>query len=133
MAIVVLVVLGAALFLFTGESLGDASTDTTAVVSFDPEAAARGQTVSETSGCLACHTVDGTPSSGSTWLALAGSNRLLTSGETVVADETYLFNAIVDPALEIVDGYDPIMPPDYGDSLTSQEVDDIIEYIKSLS
>ena len=133
LAIGVILVLGAGLFLFTGESLGSSNSETAAPIEFDPEAAARGQVVAESTGCLQCHTIDGTPSSGSTWLGLAGSNRLLTTGETVVADDTYLFNSIVDPPLQLVEGFDPIMQTGYGDTLSIQEIDELIDYIKSLS
>jgi cytochrome c oxidase subunit 2 len=133
LAIVVLIALGAVLLLFSGESLTDGSPTTTAPVESDPEAAARGEEVANSIGCLACHTVDGTPgSSGPTWKGLAGSSRPLESGEVVIADDEYLVNSIIDPNLQIVAGYDPVMP-DYSDQLTADEVDDLVEYIKSLA
>ena len=133
LAIVVLVGFGAALFLFTGADLGDGSTDTTQPVSIDEAAAARGQLLAESTGCLACHSVDGTPGSGPTWRGVAGSSRPLTTGESVVADDAYLFSSIVDPANQLVEGYEAIMPPDYGEVLTETEVEELVEYIKSLA
>lgn len=132
LAIVVVVALGASLFLFSGESIGE-TTDTTAPIDFDVDSAARGQILAESTGCLQCHTVDGTPSSGPTWKGLAGSSRPLTTGESVIADDTYLFNSITDPSLQIVQGFDAIMPPDYGETLSSNEITDLINYIKSLA
>lgn len=133
LSIVIVVVLGGALFLFTGESLTDDSPTTTAPVEADPEAAMRGEQVANNIGCLACHTVDGTPgSSGPTWKGLAGSSRPLESGESVIADDTYLANSITDPNLQIVAGYDAIMP-DYSDQLSDDDVSDLVEYIKSLA
>jgi cytochrome c551/c552 len=84
-------------------------------------------------GCVACHTTDGTESVGPTWAGLAGSDRLLDSGETVVADDNYLHSSIVDPPSQIVSGFNPIMPTGYADQLTDQEIQDLIDYIKSLS
>lgn len=133
LALMVLIAFGAALFMLTGEELGGATTDTTQPVAIDEAAAARGQALSESTGCLACHSVDGTPGSGPTWRGLAGSSRPLASGETVIADDAYLFSSIVDPANQLVEGYEAIMPPDYGDVLTETEVEDMVEYIKSLS
>ena len=133
LAIIVVVGLGTALFLFTGESLGGETTDTTIPIAFDPEAAARGQVFAESKGCLQCHTVDGTPSSGPTWKGLAGSSRPLTNGDIVIADDTYLLNSIVDPAAQVVEGYDAIMAPDSGDTLSSEEINDLIAYINSLA
>lgn len=133
LAILVVLAFGAALFLFTGETLGGESPTTTAPAAIDEEAATRGQVLAESTGCLACHSIDGSPGSGSTWKGLAGSSRPLTSGETVVADDAYLFSSIVDPAAQVVQGFDAIMPPDYGETLSESEVEDLVEYIKTLA
>ncbi len=133
LAIVVLLILGLGLFLFTGESLGAGTTATTEVIAADPAAAARGEALANGTGCLACHTIDGTTGSGPTWKGLAGSSRPLTNGESVVADDMYLTNSIVDPGAQVISGFDNIMPPDYGDQLSNDEVADLVEYIKSLA
>lgn len=133
LAIFVVVAVGGSMFLFAGDSGSDGSTATTVPVVFDQESATRGQVTAESSGCLQCHTVDGTPSSGPTWKGLAGSSRPLTTGESVIADDAYLRNSIIDPASQVIEGFDPIMPPDYGDSLDEQEINDLIAYINSLA
>lgn len=133
LALVVLVGLGAALLLFSGETLGEGSTATTAPITVDPDAAVRGEIIANRIGCLACHTINGTPGSGPTWRGLAGSSRPLQSGEVVTADDVYLTNSIVAPGSEVVAGFDNLMPPDYGETLTEQEVGDLVEYIKSLA
>lgn len=133
LAFVVVLGFGAALFLFTGEPIGGESSDATRPMAVDQEAAIRGQMTAESAGCLLCHTVDGTPGSGPTLRSVAGSSRPLASGETVVADDAYLFASIVDPGAQVVAGFDAIMPPDYAETLTEGEVEDIVEYIKSLS
>ncbi len=48
-------------------------------------------------------------------------------------DDVHLTNSIVDPGSQVVAGFDNIMSPDYEDSLTEQEVVDLVEYIKSLA
>jgi len=58
-------------------------------------------------GCVSCHTLDGTKSTGPTFKGLFGSKVKLTSGQTVTADETYLLESILDPDKEIVQGYQP--------------------------
>ncbi len=133
LALVVLIGFGAALFLFTGADLGDGSSGTTQPVAIDEAAAGRGQVLAESTGCLACHSIDGTPGSGPTWRGVAASSRPLTTGESVIADDAYLFSSIVDPANQLVEGYEAIMPPDYGETLTETEVEDLVEYIKSLA
>lgn len=92
-----------------------------------------GESLAAEIGCVACHTADGTDSVGPTWAGLAGSDRLLDSGETVVADDSYLFRSIVDPPAQVVAGFNPIMPTGYGDQLTVEEINDLILYINSLS
>lgn len=133
LAVAVILVIGTALFLFTGESLGGGTTDTTAPISVDTEAAVRGEALAASTGCLACHTTDGTTGVGSTWKGLAGSSRPLDTGETVEADDVYLMTSIIDPGAQVVAGFDNVMPPDYGEQLADQDVSDLVEYIKSLS
>jgi cytochrome c oxidase subunit 2 len=132
-ALGIIVGLGAALFIFSGETLGGGTTDTTTPITVDPDAAARGEIIAGSTGCLACHTTDGTPGSGPTWRDVAASSRPLQSGEVVIADDVYLTNSIIDPGSQVVVGFDNIMPPDFGDSLTEFEVEDLVEYIKSLT
>ena len=133
LALGVVVLLGVGLFQFTGAPLGSPLPATPATVAFDAEAAARGELLAEAQGCLQCHTVDGTPgTSGPTWKGLAGSSRPVESGGFVTADDTYLFNSIVDPDAQVVTGYQPVMPGFYADQLSEQEVNDLVEYIKSL-
>jgi cytochrome c2 len=58
-------------------------------------------------GCLSCHTLDGTKSSGPTFKGLFGSKVKLTNGQTVDTNEAYLLESILDPDKEIVQGYQP--------------------------
>lgn len=91
-----------------------------------------GESIAADTGCLACHTTDGTDSVGPTWLGLTGSERPLESGDTVVADDPYLEESIVDPKAKIVAGFDPLMPETYSDQLSEQEIRDLVTYINSL-
>jgi cytochrome c oxidase subunit 2 len=134
LALIIVVGVGIGLFLFSGQSLGDGSTATsTLTITVDAEAAARGAVLAEGQGCLQCHTTDGRPGSGPTWKGLAGSIRPLASGEEVVADDSYLFNSIVDPANQVVEGFQDIMPKFYADQLDDTQITDLVEYIKSLA
>lgn len=83
--------------------------------------------------CVGCHTTLGGPATGPTFLGLAGSEVTLESGETVIADDAYLRKSIVDPAAQIVAGFEPdIMPDFFGETLTEEDINNVIEYIKSL-
>jgi cytochrome c oxidase subunit 2 len=82
-------------------------------------------------GCFSCHSVDGSEKVGPSWLGLFGSQVQLENGTTVLADEAYLRNSILDPGAQIVAGYSPVMPDAY-DFLAKEDVSAVIEYIKSL-
>jgi cytochrome c oxidase subunit 2 len=75
--------------------------------------------------------VDDTPGKiGPTWVGLYGSQVELNDGTTVTADETYLREAILDPSAKIISGYTKGSMP--GISLTEEEVDSLVAYIKTL-
>lgn len=135
LALLIVVALGVGLFLFSGQSLGtDSESSGPEPIVVDPEAAARGEMLAESEGCLQCHTTDGSlTSTGPTWKGLAGSTRPLTSGADVLADDNYLINSILDPRSQIVEGYDAVMPTFYADQLDDGQVSDLVEYIKSLA
>ena len=134
LALIVVLVLGAGFWLYGGGELGgDATPATTTPIVVDPEAAGRGLQLANDTGCLACHTVDGTPGTGPTFSGVAGASRPLESGESVIADTAYLFNSIVDPGAQVVAGYDNVMPADYADQLTEAEMNDLVTYIQSLA
>lgn len=93
--------------------------------------AEKGQALVQEQGCQGCHSLDGSTLVGPTWLGLYGSERNLEDGSTVVADESYLRTSILEPNVQIVAGYPGIMPP-YQSVFSDEDVDAIIEYIKTL-
>jgi cytochrome c oxidase subunit 2 len=90
-----------------------------------------GEMLYRTRGCAQCHTIDGTASTGPTWKGLFGSHVPLVGGKTVIADENYLHNCIIDPTENVPLGFQPVMPTFKG-RLTDQEITAIIEYMKTL-
>jgi cytochrome c oxidase subunit 2 len=121
------------MWLFSGRPGGTTGEDGGSPVSYDTAAAARGEALAASTGCLACHAIDGSAGTGPGWQGLAGSTVTLDNGETVVADDAYLFNSIVDPQSQIVAGFEAVMPTTYSDSLSQAEIQDLVEYIKSLA
>lgn len=91
-----------------------------------------GEDIAVGAGCLGCHMIDGSDWTGPTWLGLAGTEREFESGDSAIADDAYLTESIVDPAARIVAGYQNVMPQTYSDTLTQDEIADIVEYINSL-
>jgi cytochrome c oxidase subunit 2 len=83
-------------------------------------------------GCQQCHSVDGSAKTGPTLLGVFGKTETLTDGTSVVADENYIRQSILDPASQVVAGYEPVMPT-YQGRIKDEEITVIIEYLKSLT
>lgn len=88
-----------------------------------------GRQIAEQQGCLGCHTVDGTPSSGPTWKGLFGRHEKLVDGKSVVVDDDFFRQSVRDPGAAVIEGYSPIMPP-Y--QLTGDQLDALAAYARSL-
>jgi cytochrome c oxidase subunit 2 len=91
--------------------------------------AARGQGIYESSGCKACHSIDGSPLIGPTWLGLWGETVILEDGSTLTADDDYIIESIREPNAKIVKGFAPGMPQF---NLSDLQIADLIEFIKTL-
>lgn len=81
--------------------------------------------------CASCHTIDGRRYTGPTFKGLYESEVPLRDGTTVIADEVYLRESILDPNAAITAGYQPAMLS-YANSLQPDEIEDVIAFIKSL-
>ncbi len=90
-----------------------------------------GKELAEKSGCLACHTVDGSPKVGPTWKGLFGRTVTFTDGTTAVADEQYIRDYILTPNVKVIKGFPPAMPSFKG-QLSDDDITAIIAYIKTL-
>jgi cytochrome c oxidase subunit 2 len=102
----------------------------TGTVSDDP--VVRGELVAQQYGCAACHSSDGSALAGPTWLGVFGISEMLSDGSSVVVDQAYLIKSIRDPGIQIVEGYQNIMPEGIGADLTDEQIDDLIAFIESL-
>ena len=92
----------------------------------------RGKTVAKEQGCISCHTADGSKNIGPTWQGLAGSTVKLDDGTTVVADDDYLRNSILQPKAHIVKGYPSSMPV-YDGEVTEAQIADLLAYLHDLA
>lgn len=93
--------------------------------------AARGKELASQLGCVGCHSADGSPGVGPTWKGLYNSQVELADGSTVTADEAYLRESILEPGAKIVAGFQNVMPS-YKGRLSDEDVQALIEYIKTL-
>lgn len=89
-----------------------------------------GKTVAQENGCLNCHSIDGGQGAGPTWKGLYGSDRKLTDGSTVKADDAYLKDSIYKPGDHVVEGFNNIMQP-YS-SMSEEDATALVDYIKTL-
>ena len=101
-----------------------------AAVSDDP--VVRGETWYDQYGCFACHSVDGTKKIGPSFLDIYGKSEAFEDGSTALIDEAYLLESITNPGARIVQGYADAMPKNFSEQLTEAQINDLIEFIKSL-
>ncbi|MEX2401034.1 MAG: DUF6797 domain-containing protein [Rhodothermales bacterium] len=96
--------------------------------------AVRGRHLYHETGCVACHSSDGTQGGrlGPTFDGLYGSERELASGEVVGVDDGYLRRAVLDPGDEVAVGFEGEMPSFRG-ILGDSDIESIILFIKTLT
>ena len=88
-----------------------------------------GKKVAAAKGCLACHSVDGTPRVGPSFKGLWGREEKLADGTTVKVDENYLRESILKPGAKVVAGFANVMPPV---PLEERELQGFIAYLQTL-
>ncbi len=93
--------------------------------------AVRGERVVKNAGCLNCHAIGGPVKIGPDWRGLFGSNVPLEGGKSVTADEEYLRESIVDPGAKVVKGFPNVMPT-YKTTLSKEDIDAVVAYLKTL-
>ncbi|NJN99493.1 MAG: cytochrome c oxidase subunit II [Anaerolineales bacterium] len=81
-------------------------------------------------GCVTCHQADG-QGRGPALVGVFGGEVELEGGQTVIADEEYLRESIVNPRVKIVAGYPSIMPT-YQGQISDEGLQQIVAYLKSL-
>jgi mono/diheme cytochrome c family protein len=118
---------------------GAVGTDIT--ISLPAGDAANGQKLIEGPlGCVGCHILSATgpawkPAPGSPGIGERASSRITQSDYTGSAKtpEQYLVESILIPRAFVVSGYENgIMPENYGERLTAQDLADIVAYLQSL-
>jgi len=82
-------------------------------------------------GCSTCHRSD-TQGRGPNLEGVFGKPVLLQDGRTVVADENYVRESIMDPGAKIVNGFKPVMPTFQG-LVSEEQLNALVAYVKSLA
>jgi cytochrome c oxidase subunit 2 len=92
--------------------------------------ASTGQKLFQQLGCGSCHRSD-TQGRGPNLMGVFGKPVLLEDGRTVVADENYVRESILNPGAKIVAGFKNIMPSFQG-VVNEEQLLSLIAYVKSL-
>lgn len=93
--------------------------------------AERGKELYVANGCQGCHSLDGSDGVGPTHQNLFGRTETMQDGSTVTVDSAYVYDSIVKPSAQIVEGYQPVMVP--YDYLSDEEIASIIEFLRTQS
>jgi cytochrome c oxidase subunit 2 len=82
-------------------------------------------------GCSTCHRLD-VQGRGPNLQGIYNKPVLLEDGRTVIADENYVRESILNPTAKIVSGFKPVMPTFQG-IVNEEQVNALVAYVKSLS
>ena len=92
----------------------------------------RGKQIVQEKGCIACHTLDGTQLIAPSFKGLFGKKERVVRGgkvEEVLVDEGYIKSSVQEPNAQIVEGFQPLMPPQ---SLSEEELQAVVQFLKEL-
>lgn len=85
--------------------------------------------------CSACHSTDGTRLIGPTFKGLWGREELVTrkgKPETLIVDEAYVRESILEPQAAIVQGYEPVPMVSFAGVLTKEQIEQLMAYLRGL-
>lgn len=100
-------------------------------LTFNSALAMQGQQLSTDLGCVACHTVDGSPGVGPSWVNMWGKlEKIGKNGKEVLVDENYFRESLADPSAKVVQDFPSVMSRYF---LSEPEINALIDYIKQLS
>lgn len=98
----------------------------------EPTGDPRGLIVLDEQGCTGCHSLDDSDEIGPSLFELAGKPRKVTAdGKSMelVIDEEYLKRSIREPEAELVEGFDPMMPPYDEETMNKEDLQAVVDYL----
>jgi len=81
-------------------------------------------------GCAGCHSLDGSAKTGPSWKGVFGKMEAMSDGSTVMVDENYIKQSILEPQAQMVKGFPPAMPTFKG-KLSDKKIAGLIAFIKA--
>jgi cytochrome c oxidase subunit 2 len=100
-----------------------------------PEGEHPGLTVLKQNACLSCHSLDGTRLVGPSFKGVYGiTETVITDGEEreITVDDEYIRNSIYDPNVDVVKGFNPGLMISYKEQISEEDLQNIIDYMKSI-
>lgn len=96
-----------------------------------PEPATLGKVLYKRYGCSACHSEDGSASTGPTFQGVYGKTERFVDGSSATVDDAYIAESIRKPSAKVVAGFTPVMPS-FDGKVNDKQIQAIIAYLKSL-
>ncbi len=112
------------------------STRAAASMAASESPAANGKKIMQNIGCFACHSIDGSKLVGPSFKNIWGETQTVVTGgdkREITVDEEYVRRSIYDPNADVVDGFNKGLMVSYEGQLSDDDIDQIIEYLKTLS
>jgi mono/diheme cytochrome c family protein len=94
--------------------------------------AGRGAELFQSNGCYACHSLEGETIIGPTLLGIFGTTVELEDGSSVLIDDAYLIESILQPDAKRVAGYSEAAMPNYEGLVSTTDAEALAQYIKSI-
>jgi cytochrome c oxidase subunit II len=82
-------------------------------------------------GCAQCHSLDDTAGTGPSFKGIYGKSVKMSDGSSVLVDDNYIRQSILEPQAKVVSGYQPVMST-YKGLVSDDDISALIEFIKSL-
>lgn len=93
-----------------------------------------GERLIQVKGCIACHSLDGSKMIGPTFQGIFGKEVIVLENgkeKSITVNEEYLRRSILKPNLQVVKGYNSLMPSQEG-QISEEELVALIQYLKDL-
>jgi cytochrome c oxidase subunit II len=94
-----------------------------------------GLAVMKKNACTTCHSLDGTKIIGPSFKGIWGKTETVVTDNKereITIDEAYIRHSIIEPNADVVKGFNKGLMISYKDLVSEKEMNDVIEYIKTL-
>lgn len=95
-----------------------------------------GYRIAKMNACFSCHSIDGTRGVGPSWKNLYGKTEIVKTKKQkreIIVDDEYIIKSIYEPDYDIVDSFSRGLMLSYRNEIPEDDVEKIIEFIKSIS